>query len=122
MIISCRQYEQFDAGFSCLEDLLETIFSEYEEHEENRVSANYPCTESSAPTSSATGSGSEIGARIELKNLEEARKCKACRNEQANIVFVPCGHLTCCTSCSEKIEKCPLCSCFIRRRVRSYIA
>ena len=58
----------------------------------------------------------------EIKKLEESRRCKKCFQEDACVVFIPCGHLACCVSCSERIKRCPVCKEVIREKVRSYIS
>ena len=58
---------------------------------------------------------------LELRELLESRSCKKCHREDATIVFLPCGHLAGCISCSEHIERCPVASCnfFIREKIRT---
>jgi hypothetical protein len=36
-------------------------------------------------------------------------KCFICMENRISEIFVPCGHLVCCASCSNKVKKCPLC-------------
>jgi len=45
----------------------------------------------------------------ELQKLEVSRKCKKCHQEDACIVFIPCGHLACCMRCSDQLERCLVC-------------
>ncbi|XP_057507347.1 E3 ubiquitin-protein ligase SP1-like [Actinidia eriantha] len=39
--------------------------------------------------------------------------CVICLEQEYNSVFVPCGHMCCCTVCSSHLTNCPLC----RRRI-----
>ncbi|WJZ90210.1 hypothetical protein VitviT2T_009371 [Vitis vinifera] len=39
--------------------------------------------------------------------------CVICLEQEYNAVFVPCGHMCCCTMCSSQLTNCPLC----RRRI-----
>ncbi|XP_072960195.1 E3 ubiquitin-protein ligase SP1-like [Typha angustifolia] len=39
--------------------------------------------------------------------------CVICLEQEYNAVFVPCGHMCCCTTCSSHLTQCPLC----RRRI-----
>ncbi|KAI4301297.1 hypothetical protein L6164_034589 [Bauhinia variegata] len=39
--------------------------------------------------------------------------CVICLEQDYNAVFVPCGHMCCCTACSSHLTSCPLC----RRRI-----
>lgn len=40
--------------------------------------------------------------------------CCICFENESNVLFVPCGHLSCCKTCSSKIQSCPLCKVGIR--------
>jgi len=61
----------------------------------------------------------DLTSEEQLRELEESRKCKACHDEESTVVFIPCGHLSCCTGCAEHIEKCPGCKRFIREKVQT---
>ncbi|KAJ7515767.1 hypothetical protein O6H91_22G027200 [Diphasiastrum complanatum] len=43
--------------------------------------------------------------------------CVICLEQDYNIVFVPCGHMCCCSSCSSQLSNCPLC----RRRIEQFV-
>jgi len=43
------------------------------------------------------------------RQLREARMCKVCMDAQVDTVFMPCGHLVCCNSCSPRMHNCPIC-------------
>ncbi|KAG2697187.1 hypothetical protein I3843_07G093500 [Carya illinoinensis] len=43
--------------------------------------------------------------------------CVICLEEEYNAVFVPCGHMCCCTTCSWHLTNCPLC----RRRIEQVV-
>ncbi|KAJ8453239.1 hypothetical protein Cgig2_008123 [Carnegiea gigantea] len=46
--------------------------------------------------------------------------CVICLEHEYNAVFVPCGHMCCCTSCSSHLTNCPLCRRRIDQVVRTY--
>jgi baculoviral IAP repeat-containing protein 7/8 len=46
--------------------------------------------------------------------------CKICMDNEMGIVFLPCGHLVGCPSCSISLNHCPLCRKPILRTVRSF--
>uniref|UniRef100_A0A0D6R3M0 RING-type E3 ubiquitin transferase n=1 Tax=Araucaria cunninghamii TaxID=56994 RepID=A0A0D6R3M0_ARACU len=46
--------------------------------------------------------------------------CVICLEQEYNAVFVPCGHMCCCTSCSSHLSNCPLCRRRIQQVVRTY--
>ncbi|KAL5561627.1 hypothetical protein UlMin_031374 [Ulmus minor] len=43
--------------------------------------------------------------------------CVICLEQDYNAVFVPCGHMCCCTTCSSQLTNCPLC----RRRIEQVV-
>uniref|UniRef100_A0A7S2CWL4 RING-type domain-containing protein n=1 Tax=Haptolina brevifila TaxID=156173 RepID=A0A7S2CWL4_9EUKA len=59
----------------------------------------------------------------ELKRQqEEARtQCIVCMSATRQTLFVPCGHITCCTSCGARVQSCPSCRSTIDQRVRAYV-
>ncbi|KAL5701630.1 RING-type E3 ubiquitin transferase [Ranunculus cassubicifolius] len=46
--------------------------------------------------------------------------CVVCQEQEYNMVFVPCGHLCCCRTCSSLLTECPLCRKNISEAVRTY--
>ena len=58
----------------------------------------------------------------ELKDLIDSKMCKRCHNNEACMVFMPCGHLVCCYKCKDGWQSCPVCHSFIRDMIRSYLA
>ncbi|KAL3680432.1 hypothetical protein R1sor_023388 [Riccia sorocarpa] len=46
--------------------------------------------------------------------------CVICLEHEYNAVFVPCGHMCCCTSCSSQLSNCPLCRRRIEQVVKTY--
>jgi len=54
-----------------------------------------------------------------LKLLEE-EKCKTCKIEEKEVLFLPCGHLVCCSTCSKNIERCVICLSSINARIQTF--
>ncbi|KAL7172302.1 hypothetical protein ACSBR2_031905 [Camellia fascicularis] len=46
--------------------------------------------------------------------------CVICLEQEYNSVFVPCGHMCCCTACSLHLTNCPLCRRRIEQLVRTF--
>jgi hypothetical protein len=57
-----------------------------------------------------------------FKELQQSRTCKICLDEDINVVFLPCGHLVCCTVCAPALNRCPICRANIREVVKTYLA
>ena len=53
---------------------------------------------------------------------EIQQNCKICFSSNANIAFIPCGHLFCCFSCSQQLINCPVCRSSISNIIRIYIS
>lgn len=60
-------------------------------------------------------SGSDSAKRDGLPDL-----CVICLEQEYNAVFVPCGHMCCCTACSSHLSNCPLCRRRIEQVVRTF--
>ena len=43
------------------------------------------------------------------KDLKNVKMCKVCKDGDANMLFLPCAHLSCCSLCSLALLKCPQC-------------
>jgi len=68
--------------------------------------SNYLSPAASAPRPS--------GAESPSLNSE----CVVCMDAEARMVFVPCGHLCCCSQCQSAINECPMCRTQIEKRIR----
>nr|XP_026693981.1 baculoviral IAP repeat-containing protein 2-like [Ciona intestinalis] len=55
-----------------------------------------------------------------MRELQEERKCKMCRDKIASIVFFPCGHLCACARCAVALPKCPICRCKIDNCLKKF--
>ena len=59
--------------------------------------------------------------RREIQQLRDERSCKICLEKEACIVFLPCGHLSCCPTCAPSLTKCPVCRARIDALVRAFL-
>ncbi|XP_065837742.1 death-associated inhibitor of apoptosis 2-like [Oscarella lobularis] len=58
----------------------------------------------------------------ELKTLRDSRLCKVCMNRDANVVFIPCGHVSCCQLCASSLTVCPICRCKFTNKVTAFFS
>ena len=58
----------------------------------------------------------------ELNQFKTERTCKVCMDAEINRLFVPCGHLACCSQCAKLLQKCPVCRANINSIICSFIA
>ena len=73
--------------------------------------------------SSKTGSFNFTERKLleeENRCLKEQKMCKVCMDKDANIVFLPCGHLVSCVECAHALRKCAVCRAIIQGTVRTY--
>ncbi|XP_040180274.1 E3 ubiquitin-protein ligase LRSAM1 isoform X2 [Rana temporaria] len=47
-------------------------------------------------------------------------ECVVCMEREAQSIFIPCGHVCCCTNCGDALHACPLCRGVIAQRIRIY--
>ena len=105
-------------SFCRLGDLIESIVN-FQGDGENDIESS----DEEMETSESTGiseTPSVSTPQEEIRKLEEERLCKICRQEDVQVVFLPCGHLASCVKCSASASQCPLCKILITERVRTY--
>lgn len=71
--------------------------------------------------------GTKVLAKSEDNKAEPGQKeCKICMDNEVKVAFNPCGHMSCCISCSERIikstKKCPMCNTPTQSAIRIYIS
>ena len=47
-------------------------------------------------------------------------ECAICLINMAQVIFLPCGHLKTCKSCSKELTNCPVCRMIIERRITKF--
>nr|DBA21255.1 TPA: hypothetical protein GDO54_017927 [Pyxicephalus adspersus] len=47
-------------------------------------------------------------------------ECVVCMEQEAQSIFIPCGHVCCCSNCGDALQACPLCRRDIAQRIRIY--
>lgn len=52
--------------------------------------------------------------------VEQLCECVVCMEREAQMVFLSCGHVCCCQTCSEALHTCPLCRKDIVQRIRLF--
>ena len=72
-----------------------------------------------APRSSESG---EESLEEKLERMQEERLCKICMDAEVSVVFLPCGHLSCCSVCANGMKLCPMCRRPIHEKVRTYLS
>jgi len=53
----------------------------------------------------------------EIEKLQNERMCKICWENEVSVVFLPCGHLSSCSTCAPAFKDCPIC----RRRIEQVV-
>ena len=62
----------------------------------------------------------------QVEKMQEAHMCKICLDAEIGVVFLPCGHLVCCSNCALEIQTkrssiCPVCRSHIESTIRTYM-
>ncbi|RUS69622.1 hypothetical protein EGW08_022609, partial [Elysia chlorotica] len=65
----------------------------------------------------------ELLGSLKQKNdvLRLQTLCKICMDKEVAIVFLPCGHLVCCTECAAAMKDCPVCRSQVKGVVRAFM-
>lgn len=80
------------------------------------------CTSSStAASAETTVEASPAKSPRVAQECEDRLSCGICFDDERCIVFQPCGHMMCCASCSDKVQKCPACRKSIHSRIRVFL-
>lgn len=56
----------------------------------------------------------------ENSRLRAQRLCRICREEDATVAFLPCGHLVCCYHCAPALVKCCVCNNLVKGTVKTW--
>lgn len=70
-----------------------------------------PPVPSSPPEEITTASGT--GAPV-----VQFAECVICMEETVQVIFLPCGHMCCCSGCHTEIRDCPMCRAYIERKIK----
>ncbi|XP_061183971.1 putative inhibitor of apoptosis [Saccostrea echinata] len=114
--------------------LLELLLdAEDQELEKNQSSQKYQIQEEGAKYNEEKQHKKQEGAdesnKLDLKTLvseyEELKgqtTCKVCLDEDATVVFLPCGHMCTCVNCAPAMRKCPICRSFVKGTVKAILS
>ncbi|WAR07714.1 DIAP2-like protein [Mya arenaria] len=58
----------------------------------------------------------------ENESLKQQMMCKVCMDNDASMVFLPCGHMVTCTECAHALRKCAICRTVIKGTVRAFMS
>uniref|UniRef100_A0A8C3LJU1 Leucine rich repeat and sterile alpha motif containing 1 n=1 Tax=Chrysolophus pictus TaxID=9089 RepID=A0A8C3LJU1_CHRPC len=83
------------------------------------VDAEVPAaTQPSAPEEEAPSS--VVPSAPLLQWDEKKSECVVCMEQEAQMIFLPCGHVCCCQTCCKRLQTCPLCRRDITQHVRIF--
>ncbi|XP_053398376.1 baculoviral IAP repeat-containing protein 7-A-like isoform X2 [Mercenaria mercenaria] len=107
-----------------MSDLMEFIHNT----EPNLVDQNYPISLPAFTVYSHNFDGGSIQSlRNEVYQLREENTelrnrliCKVCLENDACVLFQPCGHMAVCVECAGRIDTCAICRAVIEEKIRAY--
>lgn len=92
------------------------------DHTSNMSKRALKRSNSAPPLASTIGNPSEQASR-DLENTQEERlTCKICMDAEVGVVFLPCGHISCCPHCASGLDLCPMCRKPIQQVVRTFLS
>ncbi|NXL89437.1 LRSM1 ligase, partial [Alectura lathami] len=74
--------------------------------------------EPSAPPEEAPNNVAPTAPLLQLD--EKKSECVVCMEQEAQTIFLPCGHVCCCQTCCAQLHACPLCRQDITQHVRIF--
>lgn len=76
----------------------------------------------SEPSTQRFSDSGEESLEEKLERMQEERMCKICMDAEVSVVFLPCGHLSCCEGCANGMNLCPMCRSPIQEKVRTFLS
>lgn len=103
-----------DIGISCDKDRAAIMLAVENYLAEIKLNESRSPIMPSAPLEEASTSNQDYN--VQNINMME---CVICLDLQCEVIFLPCGHLCCCSTCADKVSAgCPMCRSSIERKVR----
>nr|XP_033816189.1 E3 ubiquitin-protein ligase LRSAM1 isoform X2 [Geotrypetes seraphini] len=66
---------------------------------------------------------SQVVPTAPLEHMDGRKsECVVCMEQEADMIFLSCGHVCCCPTCSDMLRTCPLCRKDIIQRIRIYLS
>ncbi|XP_072756861.1 E3 ubiquitin-protein ligase LRSAM1 isoform X2 [Anoplolepis gracilipes] len=104
-----------DIGISCDTDRAAIMLAVENYLAEIKLNESTSPIMPSAPLEEASTSNQDYNF-VQNVNMME---CVICLDSQCEVIFLPCGHLCCCSTCADKVSTgCPMCRSIIERKVR----
>ncbi|XP_040298635.1 E3 ubiquitin-protein ligase LRSAM1 isoform X1 [Bufo bufo] len=73
------------------------------------------------PSAPPAGQPSPSSPKLPLPDVaNRISECVVCMELEAQAIFLPCGHVCCCSNCGDALQTCPLCRRDISQRIRIY--
>ncbi|KAL4233680.1 Baculoviral IAP [Mactra antiquata] len=88
----------------------------------HRENTSMEITENKQSLASSSKDTDQNPLAAENTELKEKMLCKICFDNDANIVFLPCGHMVSCVECAYALRKCAVCRKLIDSRIRTYLS
>ncbi|XP_012217487.1 E3 ubiquitin-protein ligase LRSAM1-like isoform X3 [Linepithema humile] len=104
-----------DIGINCEKDRAAIMLAVENYLAEVKLNESRSLAMPSAPLEEASTSNQDCNLVQNINMIE----CVICLDLQCEVIFLPCGHLCCCSPCANKISaECPMCRSSIERKVR----
>ena len=58
---------------------------------------------------------------LSLKPESEMKLCKICMDHDIDAIFLPCGHVYCCSNCASAVTTCPFCRKPVKSTTKAYL-
>ena len=67
-------------------------------------------------------SSSQYGSGLSSTEMEsDIKVCRVCMDRDIDAIFLPCGHVYCCSQCAKIVKVCPFCRCQVEKISHAYL-
>uniref|UniRef100_A0A182RUX6 RING-type domain-containing protein n=1 Tax=Anopheles funestus TaxID=62324 RepID=A0A182RUX6_ANOFN len=70
------------------------------------------------PRGPAVPESNEAISPVSAGTVAQFAECVVCMEQVVQVIFLPCGHMCCCSSCHTEIHDCPMCRAYIERKIK----
>jgi len=80
-----------------------------------------PPSTAAAPATSVSSATKPLAASTG-GNVTDTSKCIICFEREREVLFYPCGHISCCQTCGKAQQQCPVCRAAVKDVVKTFTA
>ncbi|KAK6169025.1 hypothetical protein SNE40_020155 [Patella caerulea] len=117
------EHQKFSPKCSYITENYSKSKSEHISKKKHELETLYPSTTgtNTLPSSILTSTEAE-SLREENEKMKNETTCRICFDNPAEILTLPCAHISCCVTCAAPLKKCPICRRPIQGTVKIFLS